>query len=145
MGLLRWPRSMQAEGRELLCFKAGDILPEAYPRKTMRRGVMRQIALLHICVCLVFVGACGSKEDDGGRQTNVDAFLRKTEGEIIEMLGEPSGEGKPLPSFENYPEEIAVREVLPAPERRFWLREKLQPPLEWLEVTFSEEGRCDSV
>ena len=131
--------------RELLCFKAYGVAPGTSPLKMMMRPVMRQVALSLVSVLLVFLSACSSKEVEEVRQVDIKGFLGKTEAEVIEMLGEPTGTGKPLPSFENYPEEIVLREVIPAPERRFWLQQELEPPLGWLEITFSEEGFCDSV
>jgi len=104
------------------------------------RGVRKMLTkkngrLFAIGIILSLAG-CGSVNSG----FNVSQYFGKSEQQIIEMLGEPSGEGRPSFSTRGN-----LTFVIEDPDHIFWLEEKLSPPLTLLQVRFSESRHCNQV
>ena len=91
--------------------------------------------LLAIGIILSLAG-CGSANSG----SDVSQYFGKSEQQIIEMLGEPSGKGRPSFSTRGY-----LVFVIEDPDYMFWLEEKLSPPFTLLRVRFSESRLCHGV
>jgi hypothetical protein len=109
-------------------------------RIALRSADIKRIGLTILLAAAVGVGSLGLTGCAKSPAVDVSQYFGKNEKQILELLGEPSGKGRPSFSTRG---NLAF--VIEDPDYIFWLEEKLSPPLTLLKLHFSKSGLCNQL
>ena len=105
----------------------------------MKRGI-KGIGLTVLLTTAIGVANLGLTGCAKKPELDISQYFEKNKQQIVEMLGEPSGTGRPSFSTRGY-----LGFVVEDPDWMFWLEEKLSPPLTLLRLHFSKSGLCKQI